>query len=184
MDHRREIVTPRLRIEALRPDHAPALWKAIESSLNELRSWMSWAEDASLANTKAFTEHAAWEWDEGVAWQFAIVVDDQPCGSLGLNRYDPQWGKANLGYWLRSDLCGQGLATEAASALVEFSFSDIGLHRLDLVAATTNYGSIRVAEKLGFTREGMMRDGSRAASGYLDTYIFGLLEDDERKRFH
>ena len=181
---REQISTPRLRIEALRPDHAAGLWSAIEASLRELRMWMSWAEEASAANTKAFTEHAAWEWDEGVGWQFAIVIEGRPSGSLGLNRYDPQWRKANFGYWLRSDLCGRGFVTEAGSALLDFAFEDIALHRLDLIAATENIGSIRVAEKLGFQKEGLMRHGSRSAQGFLDTYMFGLLEDDERVRFH
>ena len=60
----------------------------------------------------------------------------------------------------------------------------LGLHRIELHAAIENVGSIRVAEKLGFRSEGIMREGSKVPGGWLDCYSFGLLTTDPRPRFH
>ncbi len=65
--------------------------------------------------------------------------------------------------------------TEAARAVVDFGFDEINCHRLELLAAVANTGSIRVAEKLGFTREGLLREANRAPTGRHDMYIYGLL---------
>lgn len=70
--------------------------------------------------------------------------------------------------------------TEAASAVVSFAFDAAGLHRIGLEAAPGNKASIRVAEKLGFQREGLQREAGRAVSGWLDLWLFGLLHGDPR----
>jgi RimJ/RimL family protein N-acetyltransferase len=67
---------------------------------------------------------------------------------------------------------------------VEYGFSVLGLHRIELRAAPSNIGSVRVAEKVGFTREGMLRHGARGADGWHDVEVFGLLASDERPSFH
>jgi RimJ/RimL family protein N-acetyltransferase len=92
--------------------------------------------------------------------------------------------RAELGYWIRSDLAGRGLTTEAASAIVAFGFDVVGLHRIELHAAPGNAGSIRVAEKLGFQFEGLARHAGFAESRWQDMNIYGLLETDPRPSFH
>lgn len=93
---------------------------------------------------------------------------------------DPLHSNYEMGYWLRSDLCGRGLMTEAAKAIVEFAFVDLKIHRVELHAGTENHASIRVAQKLGFKREGVLREAGRGAGGFYDSYVFGLLSSDER----
>ena len=74
--------------------------------------------------------------------------------------------------------------TEAVSAVVEWGFDKLGLHRIELHAGLRNVASVRVAEKVGFHREGLLRDGSKGSQGYYDVYVFGLLESDQRRRLH
>lgn len=119
-----------------------------------------------------------------VAWNFAIVVDGSPAGTISLHNHVPALQRAEMGYWLRSDLCGRGLMTEAGSAVVEFGFESLRLHRIELHAGTGNVGSARVAEKLGFAREGLLRHGSRGSDGWYDVFVYGLIEDDPRPVLH
>jgi len=122
--------------------------------------------------------------DDGDAHHFAIVLADAPVGVVSIMRGDPRVGYAEIGYWIESGVAGRGFMTEAVSALVGYGFDELGLHRLELRAARGNIASIRVAEKLGFQREGVAREASRAASGWLDMELFGLLESDPRPAFH
>ena len=174
--------TPRLALEPAEPRHAEGLWRAAESSLPELRPWLFWAVDSDLAGTLAWTRTSERAWKAGSDWVFAVVSAGEVIGSIGLHHHDRILEAAELGYWLSSEATGRGLMTEAAGAVVDFGFERLTLHRLELRAAPDNHASIRVAEKVGFRREGLLRHGSRGAGGWHDVYLFGLLAGDRRTR--
>jgi ribosomal-protein-serine acetyltransferase len=178
------IRTFRLTLEPTRAEHADALWQAVRSSLDDLKPWMTWANDTDHPSTRDFTVAAERAWMAETSWSFSIVFADEMVGTVSLDRHDRLLKSATVGYWLRSDLAGRGLMTEAVSAVVDFAFETVGLHRLELHAAPENVGSTRVAEKIGFSRRGVLRDGSRGVSGWHDVYVYDLLESDARKQFH
>ena len=171
--------TDRLRLEPTVPAHAAGLWEAIEASLPELTEFMAWAPSASAANTITFTERMEQKRQELTDWSFTIFLGDEVAGNISLMGYEALADLAEIGYWLRSDLCGRGVMTEAGRAIVGFAFDHVGCHRLELRAAETNPGSIRVAEKLGFVREGLLREANRSPDGgRYDMLVFGLLATD------
>jgi ribosomal-protein-serine acetyltransferase len=139
---------------------------------------MAWTEDTGPEAIREFAAASQRAWDAGEGMVFAVLHEGLPSGTIGLGRMQPQWRSADLGYWLRSDLCGRGLMTEAGRAVVDFGFDRVGLHRIELRAGIYNAASMRVAEKLGFVRGGTLRDGSRGIKDYYDVYVFDLLESD------
>ncbi|MDP9225649.1 MAG: GNAT family N-acetyltransferase, partial [Actinomycetota bacterium] len=149
----------------------------------ELRRWMAWASDDSYERNRDFLKMCESGWAKGEAWTFTIFVADRAAGTVGLASFDALLNSAELGYWLRSDLTGRGYMTEAAAAIVAFGFARLKLHRIELRAGVGNYDSNRVAEKLGFRRGGMLRDGSRGEGGWYDCYAYDLLESDDRPSF-
>ncbi len=176
----RRFTTQRLTQAATFADHGDAVWAAVQASIAELRLWMPWAIDPHHSDTMAFAVAAEKQWDAGTSWNFTIFENDDVIGSVGLDNYDAALNSCNLGYWLRTDRVGRGLMTEAATRVVTFGLDGIGLHRIELRAARANADSARVAEKLGFRREGLLRDGSRGADGYHDTYLYARLSTDPR----
>lgn len=172
--------THRLRLEPKREEFAAASWNAIERSLPELKRFMSWAESSTPVKVAEHMRLAEAEWDEWTGWDWAIFLGDDLVGAVGINRYDSLWRSANLGYWIRSDLAGQGYCTEAARAAVDFAFGPVDLNRLELVADIDNPASQRVAEKLGFIYEGTKREGTWVAGRGVDVKLYGLLASDPR----
>ena len=170
--------TERLRLEPTKGEHAGALWNAIERSLPELRRWMSWAASTSPQRVSEFAQRAEAGWERWDNWEFVVVFDGEIVGSLGLNRYDEMWRTANLGYWIRSDVSGRGIATEAAGVVVRFAFELVDLNRLELVADVDNLASQRVAEKVGFQKEGIKREGTWIGGRGVDVFAYGLLASD------
>jgi ribosomal-protein-serine acetyltransferase len=156
------------------------LWAAIEASLPELRPWMAWAIDDSYQQNRQFLKMCEAMWQRGEGWNFTIFVDGSAEGTVGLGGHEPLIKCAELGYWIRTGLAGRGLVTEAAAAAVTFGFDQIGLHRIELHAGLENFASMRVAEKVGFQRVGVLRDGSRGGGGWYDCHLFDLLETDAR----
>jgi ribosomal-protein-serine acetyltransferase len=174
------LTTQRLRLVPTAPEHAQAIWTAVEASLPELRPWLYWAKDNTLEDKKLFTERCRAQWGRS-EWTFSIFAADDLIGCIGLDTYQPLLRSAQLGYWLRSDRAGRGYMTEAGRAVVDFAFDELKLHRIELHSDTRNAASIRVAEKLGFTRVGTLRDGERGIDGWHDCYVFDLLARDREK---
>lgn len=177
---RAAIATSRLALQPLGPEHGPSLWRAAEASLPDLLPWMAWATGTDAAATMAFAQASEAAWEAGSAFNFALVLEDEAVGTAGYHAHDALHAAAQLGYWLRSDLAGRGLMTEAAGAVVNFGFTELHLHRIELHASPANVASVRVAEKLGFRREGLLRHGSRGSDGWHDVWAFGLLEHEHR----
>ena len=80
-----------------------------------------------------------------------------------------------LGYTLHPDYWGRGYVPEAALALTDLGFKELGLHKIELICFGHNLQSQRVAEKLGFTLETRIRDRKDAQGNRCDSLIYGLL---------
>jgi RimJ/RimL family protein N-acetyltransferase len=173
-----DLLTDRLTLRPTTADLGPALAEAKNRSLPELRKWMAWAIDEDPTSTLEFARKAELAWATGMAHNFCLIHEGEVAGNVGLDLINPVLASAMLGYWIRSDLAGRGLMTEGAGAVVKHAFETARLHRIELHAALDNYGSIRVAEKLGFQRGGILRDATYADGAWMDVYAYDLLETD------
>ena len=115
----------------------------------------------SLDDARHWFEITADGWQTGSMATFAIELDgvDGPVGGVGVRFFgDLDDGAAEIGYWVGEEARGRGVATAATRLAAEWAFeADPGLARLQLRADVENAASNRVAEKAGFTREGVLR---------------------------
>jgi RimJ/RimL family protein N-acetyltransferase len=113
----------------------------------------------------------------GTTAPFAIVAPEGGAllGSISLMRLEWQHRRAEVGYWLAREARGQGHATRAVCLICDWAFESLGLERIDLLAATENGASQRVAERSGFAREATLRSYMRGKDGQQDMVAFGLL---------
>jgi RimJ/RimL family protein N-acetyltransferase len=117
----------------------------------------------------------------GTAAPFAIVSAadrDQLLGSISLMRFSWQHARAEVGYWLGKEARGRGHVTRAVRLVTAWGFRNLALERIDLLAATGNPASQRVAERCGFTREAVLRSYLLGKDGRQDMVCFGLLVTD------
>ena len=100
-------------------------------------------------------------------------------GQCGLVTQDIE-GKdmVEVGYMIRNDLWRQGYATEALRKILDFSFTELELHRIEADCATGNTGSIKVLEKVGMTREGLCRKILPIRGEWVDNYMYAILDTD------
>jgi RimJ/RimL family protein N-acetyltransferase len=101
-------------------------------------------------------------------------------GWCGLTSWNPAYRSASLGYCLTEAAWGQGFATEAARALLGWAFDTLDLNRVQAQADTRNHASARVLEKLGFVREGTLREDCIVDGVVSDSWVYGLLEREWR----
>ncbi len=113
-----------------------------------------------------------------LSWLMELKETGRVIGEIVL--YDFKLKKqADIGYRISKRYWGQGFATEAGEAIVNFAFSDLELNRIQIRCFTDNPGSVRIAEKLGFQKEGLIRKGV-IINVITDYYIFGLLREEHQ----
>ena len=120
----------------------------------------------------------------GLALQFVVVskLTGVAIGTCLLFRFDEGSARAELGYVLGRAYWGQGLMQEALEALVGCAFNSMGLRRLEAEVDTRNRSSARLLERLGFTKEGLLRERWVAKGEARDVEMYGLLRNEWSNR--
>jgi RimJ/RimL family protein N-acetyltransferase len=109
---------------------------------------------------------------------WAAIIDASTSelqGGVGIYRLDRRHSKAELGYWLGSPARGKGSATRALRLLSGWTFQELGVARLETAIVVGNTASIRVAERAGFVREGIMRSERELQGRRRDMILMSLL---------
>lgn len=180
------VTTQRLILRRFQRRDASAVAEAVAASLPELQRWLPWPHAGyNREHAAAFIRDSLQAWREGRAFDFAIRHRTRPERHLGNISiwYTSRTGKVGeIGYWVRSDATQAGIATEAAEALVGLGFDQLGLHKITLRIAVGNRASERVAEKLGFVREGLLRQELQINGEWVDHTLYSLLEHEYQPR--
>jgi RimJ/RimL family protein N-acetyltransferase len=164
---------------ALRPwrdSDIPALVAACQDP--EIGRWTQVPSPYGEADARLFMAERHDGVLKGTAAPFAIVSADDDTrllGSVALLRFAWEHARAEVGYFVAREARGAGHAARAVRLISEWGISELGLERIDLVAATGNEASQRVAERAGFVREAVLRSYAVGNDGRLDMVMFGLL---------
>ncbi|MFC9988722.1 GNAT family N-acetyltransferase [Streptomyces globisporus] len=135
-----------------------------------------YSEAAAEAFVRRQWERAA----TGAGYPFAIVRsrDRRPVGAIGLWLRELPEGRASLGYWLTDLARGQGVARAALRTVTGWALRDLGVPRLQLYIEPWNTASARIAEDIGFRREGLLRGWQQVGDERRDMAVYALLNND------
>lgn len=162
-------------------EDASTICEAVIGSMQELVPWMDWCHPGySMDETVQWLEGLPQAWVDGENFAFCVfdAMSGESIGGCGLNHINRTYRLANLGYWVRSSRAGRGVATEAARQVAQFGFSEVGLQRVELVAAVENWASRRVADKTGAQFEGILRKRIKIGDKHLDAAMYSLIPSD------
>ena len=171
-------------IRRYRADDAPLLFEAARASLDELSVWSSWCHpNYTPEESRAFVLSSETAWEQKAAFNFAVFDAGGRLflGGVGLSKVNRGNKFANLGYWVRSDQTGRGVATAAAVLAAEFGLRDLGLNRVEILIAVGNAASRRVAEKAGAKKEGVLRSRILLHGRPHDAVMYSLVAADLRR---
>jgi ribosomal-protein-serine acetyltransferase len=161
---------------------AAAIYAVVEENRARLREWLPWLDGTrSKEDLRAFRSRVFAQESEGLGMARLIERDHAVCGVIGFNHIDTLNRKAEIGYWLDRQHEGHGLCRKACSRLIDYAFDDLGLNRVSLAAAVGNRRSRALAERLGFTLEGVLREAEWLYDHYVDHAMYGLLRREWKK---
>lgn len=159
-------------------------WAALRSSSRSfLEPWEPrWAPDE--------LDRAAWrqrlaryreDYTAGSAVPFFIFANDKGTLIGGITLGNIRYGVAqtgHVGYWIGERYAGQGLMLDALDLLLAYAFETLRLHRIEAACIPDNQRSLRLLEKAGFRREGLLRAYLRINGTWQDHYLYALVAGD------
>ncbi len=159
--------------------NAAELARVVSGSNENLNKWIPWAKidfaevDALIHIrylNEMFTKNSS-------LWVF-INYCGEIAGGIGLNKFDLENRSTDLGYWLADDKQGKGIVTRAGNAMIAYVFEELGYNRIELRTNGENVKSVAVAKRLGFTREGLLRQSEHFHGEFRDLELYSLLKSE------
>lgn len=160
---------------------ADELDEAIATSLSELKPWMPWVQAEPLARAERLRvlRHFRAKFDMNEDFTFFVREKTSRgiVGTCGLHSRVGEGG-IEIGYWVRSDKTGQGVATEMAGALARVALEVLCLDRVEIRCEPTNVKSAAVPKKLGFLHEGTLKRRFPFKDSFRDVMVWTMFASE------
>jgi ribosomal-protein-serine acetyltransferase len=167
-------------LRLLEESDADELFAVIDANREHLGAWMPWVDNEHQPDdVLPFIRRTRRQIADNDGLQTAIVdPEDRIVGMVGFHGVDWMNRRTSIGYWLARDEQGRGTATHAVRALLDLAFGTWRLNRVAIEAAVDNARSRAVAQRLGFTEEGVLREAERVGERRLDHVVYAMLAAD------
>ena len=146
----------------------------------------TWPEDSlGRDHYRRRLRQQAREWRSGEAYGLFVFTNEGRRLAGGINLSNVRRGvaqAASVGYWMGQPYAGQGYMVEAVCLLVDYAFTSLRLHRIEAACIPGNDRSVRVLEKVGFQREGLLRSYLRINGAWQDHHLYSLIAGDPLAR--
>jgi len=179
--HSQPRYTKRLMLRPFRRRDVGTFHEAVSESVNELQPWLPWIEGYDRGFAQRFIRESVSSWADRRAYDLTIrpLSDlDRHVGNVSVWPTSIQNQVGEVGYWIRSSETGRGYGTEAASVAIGIGFNELDLHKVVLRIAVGNLASETMAQKLGFTYEGVLRDEVKVNDRWLDHTSWSMLSSE------
>lgn len=156
---------------------------------HDVEHFFRWENDTDhwlvSGTTSPFSKHDLQKYVKGIRDIYAdrqlrliISTDERPVGSIDLFDFDPNHLRAGIGILIaEAGDRKKGLAADALTALIDYSFDVLHLHQLYASIPANNDASVALFEKCGFERTGTRRSWLKTSAGYIDEYFYQLIRE-------
>lgn len=178
-----ELETERLLLRKFQVDDAPAIYENWTSD-EEVTKYLTWPTHQSLQDTLDYINFCISSYDNPQSYRWLIIEKNsqQPIGDISVVSIEEKTMTAGLGWVIARQNWGKGYMPEAAKAVLDYLFEQVGFNRIYAVHDSQNPQSGRVMEKIGMTYEGTMRQAGRNNRGLVDLKMYAILKEDRKSR--
>ena len=168
-------------LRAWRDNDVEIAFDAVLRNRGHLQPFMHWmTADYSIESSKRFITDAITNRGLRKNLGLGIFRTGKLIGSIGFVEFDWISRKTEIGYWIDSREEGKGIVSAATRLLIDYAFNDLEMNRIEIRCSSGNARSAAVPERLGFTKEGTLRQAEIRNGKLHDFNIYGLLADDPR----
>lgn len=174
-----KIETERLILRRFTVDDADSMFNNWASD-NDICKYMRWTRHKNMEETKKKISDWINFYSKKSFYQWAVTLKgkDEPIGAISLFTVNELDLCGDVGYCIGKKYWGQGIATEALKAVLNFAFEIIGYNRIETYHSINNPASGRVMQKAGMTFEGLARQKYKSICGFEDSNMYSILKED------
>ena len=172
-----------VELDLLDEAQAEELFALVNANRTHLREWLPWLDqNTEVEHTRTFIRATRKQHEERNGFTCGIRFQGQLVGVVGLHAIDWANRKTSIGYWLTRYHQGRGIVTRACRALLPHLFGELGMNCVEIGCAPGNAKSAAIPERLGFTREGLLRQREWLYDHFVDHAVYSLLAAEWRQR--
>lgn len=172
-----------IQLQIFQPYHVHELFHLVDQNRRHLQTWLPWVEDMTSPH-QAYMMIINWlkQLEANNGFNAGIRYKGQLVGGIGLQQTDWYNRFTSIGYFLAKNAEGNGIITRCVAALIHYAFHDLKLNRIEIRCGVNNVKSRAIPERLGFTREGIIRQGEKLSSGFHDLFVYSMLAEEWQER--
>ncbi|MBN1925912.1 MAG: GNAT family N-acetyltransferase [Prolixibacteraceae bacterium] len=172
------LVNQEITLRILTLNHTQTIFDSINQNRVFLRKWLPFVDATKTANdTRAFVKSVV---DDVEHRQevFTVWYKKEFAGLLGLKDIDYLNRKLEIGFWLTEKMTGKGIMYLSVERLIDFVYSSLEMNRIVIRCGVGNNPSIAIPKRLGFSFEGIEKQGEKHHNKYIDLEVYSLLKRD------
>ncbi len=176
-------VDQEIELQLFQLQHAQELFEVVDLNRDHLRRWLPWV-DGMTSPLQYHSIIPMWlkQFADNNGVHTGIRFRGQLVGTIGFHHMDWTNSQTSMGYFLSKNAQGYGIMTKSAVALINYAFYELGLNRIEIRCGEHNLKSRAIPERLGFTMEGMIRDGERIHRTFHNLIVYSMLSHEWSKR--
>lgn len=168
-----------IQLDLIKEEHAPSLFELVNNNRQHLRQWLPWVDNMqSVDNMIGYIRLCQQQHNAGSDLGYTIKLNGEMAGRIGIHYISPLNRSGAIGYWLAERFTGGGIITKACTALISYCFEHLNLHRIEIKCATGNQKSAAIAERLGFKKEGVLREAEWVNGVFADLTLYSVLRKE------
>ena len=173
-----ELESNRLKYSQITVEDSEALF--VIRINKDVMKFLDTPEIKSISESEKFIEsiHESFNSCNGINWKVIEKSTKKFIGYFGFWRIDTKHCRGEIGYALHPDYWGKGYMQETINTMIKFGFDRLNLHSIEANVNPSNRNSIKLLEKVGFTKEAYFRENFLFNNEYKDSAIYSLLERD------
>ncbi len=166
-------------IQLISIDRADELTAAVIKNREYLRNWLVWVTpEFSVKESSEFIRQRLIDFEKNRGISLFILKNGRIAGVLGARDINAADRSAEIGYWVSKNEQGNGLVTNSCRVFIKYLFKHLDLNRIVIKCATENIKSQAIPERLGFKKEGVLRQAQCLHDRFVDTAVFSLLKEE------
>jgi ribosomal-protein-serine acetyltransferase len=175
------IIDENIRLEITSEKFTTQLFDVINNNRGHLSGFLPWVDAMqSEEDFRHYLQNCEQLYQEKREVSFIILFNEKPVGRIGLHHLNLANKIGSIGYWLDKNAEGKGIITKSCVELINYGFQQLNLNRIEIKAAVRNLRSQAIPEKLGFKKEGILRQAEFVNGEFIDLNIYAILKNEWR----
>lgn len=178
-----KIETNRLILRKFKIEDADIMYRNWASD-DEVTKYLTWPTHKNVNETRSILAGWVERYSDPAFYNWVIVLKEigEPIGNLSVVKYDEKTASAAIGWCMGKRWWGQRIMPEAARAVLQYLFEEVGFNRIAAKHDKENTKSGRVMQKIGMTREGTLRASGKNNQGVVDEVYYSILKEEYEKK--